>query len=476
MPFHRRTVFLLLASLTASYANYDCNIGCSMDPEEMGPQVCGEDGITYQNECISFCQEIAVRKMGPCPGQPASIASSEKIDASAVVTLESMKRFEKENFKFVAKRDPSKFTAPDDSLYDNLPVEEADTGDSPEDDNSIEFVRMTSDGYEYKYIANYDSPSHYGSTQANPKGSEAGEHLRRSLKVIGTDTRSQVTNTQSFPFRAIAEIDYGKGEGGCTSTLISRNAALTAGHCVFNRRTNEYHPISRIAPGRYRSESSTIEPYGTWDVDYATTFSQYKTSGSRGYDIAVLTLKPRIVANNEDQCDYLYPGDAVGYVGIARPSIGDSRLNGARITGYPADRSNGEMWTSGTCSGGWNTGGDYFGYHFCDTYGGNSGSSVLTTDNVALGVHTLGFSDRNGANLMHGSHYNAVYEWSDDESLPGSCLGESPTRSPTSDEDGESPTSSPTSDEEGESPTRSPTPTDNLNCNTLFCSLGGGKA
>jgi V8-like Glu-specific endopeptidase len=400
-----------------------------MDPEEMGPRVCGEDGITYQNECIAFCQEIAVRKMGPCPGQPASIASSEIIDASTVVTLESMKRFEKEKFKFVAKRDPSKFAAPDNSFYDNLPDEEADTGDSPDDDDSIEFVRMTSNGYEYKYIANYDSTSRYGSTQANPKGSEAGEHLRRSLKVIGTDTRSKVTNTQSFPFRAIAEIDYGEGEGGCTSTLISRNAALTAGHCVFDRNTNEYHAIRQIAPGRYRSESSTIEPAGTWEVDYATTFSRYKTSGSRNYDIAVLTLKPRIVANIEDQCDYIYPGDAVGYVGIEQPSLLFSGLNRATVTGYPGDRPNGEMWTSGACSSpGLSMPELHFGYHHCDTYGGNSGAAMMTADNKALGVHILGFSNsrgegtRNGACLMHGYHYNAVYDWSDrDRTLPNNC-------------------------------------------------------
>jgi hypothetical protein len=56
---------------------------------------------------------------------------------------------------------------------------------------------------------------------------------------------------------------------------------------------------------------------------------------------------------------HLSPG-GLRYFGIARPSIDDSRLNGARITGYPADRSNGEMWTSGACSCGWNVGGGSF--------------------------------------------------------------------------------------------------------------------
>jgi hypothetical protein len=69
-----------------------------------------------------------------------------------------------------------------------------------------------------------------------------------------------------------------------------------------------------------------------------------------------------------------------------------------------------------------------FGYHYCDTKGGNSGSSVLTADNVALGIHGYGFTNSNGnavisgACLMQGSHYDDVYEWSGlGKSLPDKC-------------------------------------------------------
>jgi V8-like Glu-specific endopeptidase len=365
-----------------------------------------------------------------------------------------MKRFEKEKFKFVGKRDPSEFGVPDSSSYENLPDDAASDGtSSDEGGGTVEFVRITGDGHEY--IARYGASelARGGSTEPIPN---VGENVRRSLVVLGTDTRSKVTNTQSFPFSAISEIDFkNSGEGGCTSTLISRNAALTAGHCVFNTDTNKFQAISRIAPGRYRSGSSTIEPYGTWEVDYSTTFSQWKDKGPKNYDIAVMTLLPREVANGNACVDNVYPGDAAGFVGIARPSIADSRLNGARVTGYPADRADGEMWTSGACSPGWDAGGDYFGFHYCDTYGGNSGSSVLTTDNKALGVHGYGFPSKNGACLMHGSHYDAVYEWSDQgKSLPaGSCRVESPTRSPT--------------------PTTPRSPSGDV-CDTLFCPTSFG--
>jgi V8-like Glu-specific endopeptidase len=347
-----------------------------------------------------------------------------------VVSLENMKRFEKEQFKFVAKRDPSEFGVPRRNFFDNFPEQdEEDAAKLPEeDDGTIEFVRITRDGYEY--IAKYGSSelARGGSTEPepNPQGSQVGGSMRRSLVVIGTDTRSLITNTESFPHRAIAEVDYSPYfEGGCTSTLISRNAALTAAHCVYSKR---YLSIDKIAPARYRSGSRTIEPYGTWEVDYSTTFSQWRNEGSRSYDIAVMTLLPRQVSNEEGECENLYPGDAVGFVGIASPSVGDSRLDEAKVTGYPADKANGQMWTSGACSPGWKTAETYFGYHFCDTNGGNSGSSVLTTDNIALGVHGYGFTTSsneavcNGACLMQGSHYDAVYEWSDlGKSLPDEC-------------------------------------------------------
>jgi Kazal-type serine protease inhibitor domain len=36
--------------------SYDCNEGCDLDPTVSGESVCGEDGITYFNECLATCQ------------------------------------------------------------------------------------------------------------------------------------------------------------------------------------------------------------------------------------------------------------------------------------------------------------------------------------------------------------------------------------------------------------------------------------
>lgn len=39
-----------------SKANFNCDEGCSLKRQTMGPMVCGDDGITYFNECLAVCQ------------------------------------------------------------------------------------------------------------------------------------------------------------------------------------------------------------------------------------------------------------------------------------------------------------------------------------------------------------------------------------------------------------------------------------
>ena len=71
--------------------------------------------------------------------------------------------------------------------------------------------------------------------------------------------------------------------------------------------------------------------------------------------MAVVTYKPRI--RNDPNCPELYPGDAVGHVGldVAADESGlvtDSRLPTMMVTGYPYDFLKGQMATSGPCSQG----------------------------------------------------------------------------------------------------------------------------
>jgi glutamyl endopeptidase len=267
---------------------------------------------------------------------------------------------------------------------------------------------MTPGGYEYG--APEDIPS-CGDAEPNPLES------KRGFGVIGADTRSKVSDTTTFPYRAIAQVDYdyGRTGGGCTATMISRNTALTAAHCLFDYKAGTYKNVTQIAPGRYRFGGIVFEPYGVWYVAYTHVLQAYIDKGKNNRDIGIIKLHPKTISG----CEHTYPGDVVGYVEISKPAIGDSRLSNSRVTGYPGDKPFGEMWTSGQCSPGWNTADENFGIHFCDTYGGNSGSSILTTNGQSLGVDshafvnpTTGETVYNGACLMHGFMYDDIFEWS----------------------------------------------------------------
>jgi V8-like Glu-specific endopeptidase len=112
-------------------------------------------------------------------------------------------------------------------------------------------------------------------------------------------------------------------------------------------------------------------------------------------------------------------GDVVGYVGLDEISgFDDPDLDASGITGYPADKPGGEMWTMGpmgTCPNGFweDTDYDFVVRHDCDTTPGTSGAALLriVPDLRARGVNVYGDAKNgyNGANVF----------------MPGSCLYQS---------------------------------------------------
>lgn len=91
----------------------------------------------------------------------------------------------------------------------------------------------------------------FESDAETPWGSEAED-----LEIIGSDTRTRVTDTTQAPFRYICNFEYnvpGRGRvAGCTGTLIGPRTVLTAGHCIDTIRATHL----RVIPGRNR----TLEP------------------------------------------------------------------------------------------------------------------------------------------------------------------------------------------------------------------------
>lgn len=273
-----------------------------------------------------------------------------------MITMEIMNRFSQDSFRFVTKR--TQFASQLDD-YENR--SESNTNEIMATmDMPVQryFLRITSEGYEFMApIVDSATVTEIAPSTNAHKGLAEGYRRRRlrerEVLVIGDDTRSIVADTTLFPYRAIGAADFTRGESVCTVTMISRTSALTAGHCVWRESTNEPQPMTRIAPGRFVEGEYDVEPFGTWDVDYMTTFQEFKDFSNDAYDMAVVTYKP--VDRPDIGCTEVYPGDVVGYVGIDRvkgtdTAVNDPRLNTMTVTGYPSDYQSGQMVTSNACS------------------------------------------------------------------------------------------------------------------------------
>ena len=116
--------------------------------------------------------------------------------------------------------------------------------------------------------------------------------------------------------------------GGCTGTLVGPRHVVTAGHCLYNRRTSSWSNGYNVDVGRngtalrasVRVDRNNV-PSG--QVVWLFTPSQFRTaSNTSGYDFGVLTIPARL-------------GDDVGWMG--RVSYNASSLANANVyrRGYP---------------------------------------------------------------------------------------------------------------------------------------------
>jgi glutamyl endopeptidase len=86
-------------------------------------------------------------------------------------------------------------------------------------------------------------------------GSRGNPEAAGGESLIGTDTRTPVTDTSTFPARAIGLITR-NGGAWCTGYLISKDTVLTAGHCVHPGDTGGpfYGGLLQFWPGRDGSD------------------------------------------------------------------------------------------------------------------------------------------------------------------------------------------------------------------------------
>ena len=179
-------------------------------------------------------QGVDVVSFEPCDSEQGRLPASEDLDEQAVISKATMNRFASDNFRFVGKYDPSKFKpGPSLSAFENR----TDEGPADIDTSNpmLTYIRVTREGHEYRARVARSNQNRYPAASFFP-GTATIPPSRRDLGVIGVDTRSQVSNTLTYPISTIAHINFDTASSSysCSGTLIAKSALLTAAHCVFD--------------------------------------------------------------------------------------------------------------------------------------------------------------------------------------------------------------------------------------------------
>lgn len=111
--------------------------------------------------------------------------------------------------------------------------------------------------------------------------------------VIGTDSRTQVTTTTQYPYRAVVRIT--STIGLCTGLMISAHTVATAGHCLYG----DYGagPVWATNIRVYPAQSGSYQPYGSCGAKWAAVASPWQQSFNKDYDYGAIKLDCSIGSN-----------------------------------------------------------------------------------------------------------------------------------------------------------------------------------
>jgi V8-like Glu-specific endopeptidase len=99
------------------------------------------------------------------------------------------------------------------------------------------------------------------------------------------------TNYDSWPYSAIVKIYFRENGRNfvCSGAVWPNGTIITAGHCVFNPETGQFHADFRIVP----REQNHLQPLGSFEAAEAIVPNEWRNSGAAGFDIALILTESR---------------------------------------------------------------------------------------------------------------------------------------------------------------------------------------
>ena len=218
--------------------------------------------------------------------------------------------------------------------------------------------------------------------------------------IIGDDERTQITETATYPWRAIASLAITARDGSQwvgTGWFISPRTLITAGHCVF---INSGRPeidgwVSKINVMCGR-DGSTL-PYGSVTSTVFKSVDGWTQNADQNFDFGAIILPTPL-------------GETVGMFGIA--VYPDDELLGTliNISGYPGDKP-GTQWFDSRAVAQVNARKVYY---EADTMGGQSGAPVfriVDNNRIGVAVHAYGGATANSGTRINDEVYGWMKSW-----------------------------------------------------------------
>ena len=194
--------------------------------------------------------------------------------------------------------------------------------------------------------------------------------------ICSGDDRIKVTSTTSLPFKAICKLYMKTADGRNlpgTGWLSHGNKLYTAGHCVYCHERGGWMTSIIVVPG----QSGFSKPYRSYTATELLTTRGWRDENSRRYDMGAIKL-----ASDVNHSDFLVP------------TLSDTDT--VTVCGYPGDRDAGKFQYKmhDTVR---KEGGRFF--YNIDTFGGQSGSPLLRSSSISMGIHNYGGCENSGSDL-----------------------------------------------------------------------------